>query len=269
MTNPIRLVDHFHFILTETVTTLMNSKKQTMILTAVIAAVVGISGVGVGVGAGQALAADAHPTTYRSSRSTVMEPAKAVFAPLTLVNKPEILENGLQYGMLATTSVGMWSPNSSALTYTYQWYENGRAVHGATHPTHTVGVAAATSRSLSVAVTAHLPGRTPVTSMSDPVSPVTKSLATELKVTSDVAVPSKLAEGTELKAPTLSWFVKAPAITGYQWSRNAMPITGAVRSTYFLTAADAGTTITLNVFVSKPGYSSGSVPSQKIAIPMF
>ena len=51
------------------------------------------------------------------------------------------------------------------------------------------------------------------------------------------------------------------ATMGYQWKRNGTAISGATKSTYKLTSADKGKTITITATAKRYGYNTGSATS--------
>lgn len=73
--------------------------------------------------------------------------------------------------------------------------------------------------------------------------------------------------GSALTANTGSWG-PSPVTLGYQWYRSGVAIATANAGTYTLAGADAGSTITVSVTGSKPGYSTvtkKSAPTAEIA----
>ncbi|MSR99624.1 S8 family serine peptidase [Arthrobacter sp. BL-252-APC-1A] len=75
--------------------------------------------------------------------------------------------------------------------------------------------------------------------------------------------------GSTLTATPGTW-APAPVNLSYQWLRGTTPIKGATKSTYILTGADAGATISVEVTGTKPGYATTtkrSNPTSKVAKP--
>jgi hypothetical protein len=91
---------------------------------------------------------------YSTASRTSKTAAKTAYPFLMLVDPVDI--TGIRFvGNLVSANVGAWSPTTSPITYTFQWYEGGKKVSGATHSTHTIGHVAGETNSISVAVTAH------------------------------------------------------------------------------------------------------------------
>jgi hypothetical protein len=73
-------------------------------------------------------------------------------------------------------------------------------------------------------------------------------------------ITGTVAVGATLTAVTGVW---APAVNpfAYQWKRAGVVIAGATNSSYVLTAADLGKTITVDVTGSKTGFESVTMTS--------
>jgi hypothetical protein len=80
-------------------------------------------------------------------------------AKLSIVKKPRIVGAGKVGGKL-TASTGTWSVKPASVTY--QWLRDGKAIHGATHPSYKLAKADA-GAVISVKVTASVPGHGKVT----------------------------------------------------------------------------------------------------------
>jgi len=72
--------------------------------------------------------------------------------------------------------------------------------------------------------------------------------------------------GSTLTTGTGEW-KPAPVTLAYQWLRDGNAISGATKSSYQLTAADAGRKISVTVTGSKSGYASASKTSAALSVP--
>jgi hypothetical protein len=152
----------------------------------------------------------------------------------------------------ATPLLGAGAP-TGAMTYSYQWYEAGKKVSGATHATHTVGTPAAESNELSVAITARAPYYT-TTIITSPNHVVEKSDIFSNTPTV-IHLPAEVKTGARVTITPGTW-TPAPAVR-YQWYCGGIGIIGATHSYYTLTAAEHGCRLALRQYVSKAGYYDG------------
>jgi uncharacterized protein YkwD len=75
--------------------------------------------------------------------------------------------------------------------------------------------------------------------------------------------------GSRLTASLGTW-VPTPNSYAYQWLRNGVAISGATNYYYYLTSADAGTTITVKVTATKTGYTTAtSAASAGVTLPAW
>lgn len=165
----------------------------------------------------------------------------------------------VRVGSKVTAVRGTWSP---APAYTYQWRADGAAIKGATSSTYTIP-ATLRGKKLSVSVTGKKTGysTTSVTSAATAVT-ATFTTAPTPKVTGTARIGStlKVTAGTWKPAPTLS----------YQWKRNGTAIAGATKTSYKLTTADHGQTITVTVTAKRSTYvttTRTSKPTAKVDVP--
>ncbi|MGC4174963.1 hypothetical protein [Demequina sp.] len=77
---------------------------------------------------------------------------------------------------------------------------------------------------------------------------------------------SALTAGSKLGSSTGTWVPVKPTFK-YQWKRSGAAISGATKSTYVVTAADRGKTLTLTVTATATGYTSKSTTSAGVYIP--
>lgn len=146
-----------------------------------------------------------------------------------------------------TAAPGSWAPTPTTLAY--RWFANGRKIPGATTPTLTPGPELL-GRNLSVRVIARLEGYDAVRTRvrTAPVAPGTFTVLDPPTVT-----------GTALPGETLSLDPGsyAPATAdelSVAWLRDGVPVAGATGTSYPLTAADLGASLTAQVTVARPGY---------------
>jgi len=147
-------------------------------------------------------------------------------------------------------------------TLSYQWLRNGTAIGGATGSTYKVSTADA-GKKLSVRVTSVRAGYADRTETSAQTAAV-------LKTFSKVYAPA--IAGTAKVGSTLTAKVKAwsPAASfKYQWYSNGKAISGATKSTFKPTRAQAGTTLTVKVTGSKSGYVTQSKVSSGKKVPLL
>lgn len=162
-----------------------------------------------------------------------------------------------QVGQLLSTTNGSWDvlPDS----YTYQWYRGTSPIGGATASTYTI-VAADVGNTVKCKVTAIKTGYTNGSADSNGISvPVLANTVAPVISGATIGI------GETLSTTNGTWNLTPDSYT-YQWYRGASPIGGATASTYVLTGADDGTTITCQVTAVKAGYTSATEPSNGIAL---
>ncbi|TFD62809.1 hypothetical protein E3T39_02470 [Cryobacterium suzukii] len=158
-----------------------------------------------------------------------------------------------QVGFQLTAVPGRWGPGTVDLSY--QWKRNGAAIVGATGLKFQLSGADA-GESVSVSVTGTKAGYSATTRSSTPV-------LIAIGVLDETPVPEIVGTttvGKTLGLSTGAWR-PAPVDLAVQWSRNGAPVVAATTSTYELTAADLGGTITVTVTGTKVGYGAISTTS--------
>jgi hypothetical protein len=151
-------------------------------------------------------------------------------------------------GTVLATRASTWQPAPVALSY--QWNRNGTPIAGATTPNYAVSAADAGAQ-LTISVTGTKDGYTEATKTSGPTTRVPQPVITGVVPT----VTGTFIVGQLVTAKVGTWG-PAPVGLNYQWKRNGALITGATASTYKLTAADKGTSLTVAVTGTKSGYPS-------------
>ncbi|QHC68112.1 choice-of-anchor D domain-containing protein [Rathayibacter sp. VKM Ac-2759] len=160
-------------------------------------------------------------------------------------------------GQKLTANAGTWTPSPVALAY--QWKRNGTAISGATAATYTL-VAADSGAAITVGVTGSKSGYTAVTKTSAAVT--VKAAAQTLAPTPTITGTTKV--GSTLTATPGTW--DAGTTLAYQWKRSGVVVSGATAKTYVLKAADAGSTLTVSVTSTKPGYTPVTKSSAATAV---
>jgi len=156
----------------------------------------------------------------------------------------------VKVGHTVAVSRGTWSPTPSS--YSYKWYRNGVAITDATKSSYKL-TASDAGKKLTVKVTAARSGyaTTPRVSSERTVAYGTFSTAPTPKITGTVKVGHTVAVSRGTWSPT-------PSSYSYKWYRNGVAITDATKSSYKLTASDAGKKLTVKVTAKKSGYTSKS-----------
>jgi surface antigen len=185
-------------------------------------------------------------------------PASAVgSAPTAPVEPGEITNTvapaivGLaQVDSTLTPTPGSWTPEPTRLLY--RWFANGKPIRAATKPTLTP-VPALVGKNLTVRVTARKDGYGAVRAIVPTSAPVAPGTFTVLQ--------PPVVTGTTLPGETLaldpgSYAPAAPGEVSVAWLRNGAPVDGATGTTYPLTAADLGSSLTAQVTVARPGYET-------------
>jgi peptidoglycan hydrolase-like protein with peptidoglycan-binding domain len=154
----------------------------------------------------------------------------------------------LAVGQTLTAKPGVWSPAPAG--FAYQWFRDKTAIKGATAATYKLQLADA-GHTLLVKVT----------NAGGAFATVTRTSAATAKVAklNWTAAPNPAIAGTAKVGKTLT--VKAGAWApepklSYQWYRGSTAIKGATKTTYKLTKADKGKTITVKVTAKRTGYAT-------------
>lgn len=160
-------------------------------------------------------------------------------------------------GSTLSVNLGAWTPSPTA--FSYQWYRSGSAITGARSATYKVSTSDR-GRSLTVKVTG---SRTAFPS----VSKTSASFAIPKVFTKTVSptISGGTTSGSTLTAKIGSW--TPTASRAYQWYRSGVAIPGATASTYKLTSADRGATVTVKVTGARTGYLTTTKTSSGKYIP--
>lgn len=168
-----------------------------------------------------------------------------------LASSEPVVSGTAQVGRTLTVDAGAWTTGA---TLTRQWLRDGTPVPGATGTSYAVAPADA-GATLTVAVTGALTGHAGATRTSAPTAAVRLG-----DLTSAVPVVSGTPRvGARLTAAAGAW--TPGAALAYQWRRDGAPVAGATGASYALTAADAGTVVTVSVTGALAGYATASTTS--------
>jgi hypothetical protein len=176
---------------------------------------------------------------------------------------PSVSDTTPRVDQKLTAYPGTWSPSDVVLAY--QWYARNSAgtvskITGATSRTYTVNGRYAGS-TLRVRVTGSKTGYASVARYSAYTAAVTRATFTTAPtptITGTTRVGSTLTVNRGTWSPT-------PTSYRYQWYRSGVAITGKTSTSYLLTSADRGATITVKVTAYRSGYTTTSRTSTRTA----
>ena len=167
----------------------------------------------------------------------------------------EATASGLyKVGTKVSANAEGWQPG---VTFTYQWLRDGAAIPGASSADYML-TSTDLGKKLAVVVTGMKVGyqKRQVSSVASLVS------AGELSQSSVPQIVGKMFVGKDLAVDPGVW--DTGTILAYQWLRNGAPISEATATTYKLTSADIGQSISVRLTGSKQGYVSVSKTSHAI-----
>jgi hypothetical protein len=155
-----------------------------------------------------------------------------------------------------TASAGMWTPPGKI---SYQWLADGKAIDGATGTVYTP-TPGDVRKDIAVRVTVHQKGYDDAVATSvatDGVAPGTflNTGQPTISGTAQVGVPLTAARGAWSPHPTIT----------YQWLVDNEAVPNATDKTFTPRPQDLGKKVTVEVFASRPGYLTASVPSSSTA----
>jgi len=201
--------------------------------------------------------------TVRASRSgngTSTRTSAPAAVPSIFTTAPVPTISGTaKVGSTLTAAAGAWAPAPASIGY--QWLRAGSPIAGATASTYKL-VAADAGAGITVRTTAARPGFTSVTKTS-----AVKAVATlEFTLAPVPTITGTAAVGSTVTA-TLGTWTPAPTTVTYEWKRGGSTISGATSAAYKLTAADAGTSLTVSVTATAAGYTPTTRTSAAKSIP--
>jgi len=174
----------------------------------------------------------------------------------TLVAATPGVSGTVAMGFTLTAKPGTWTSGTSL---SYAWYADGAYISGSSGPTHakfTLTYAQKDKR-ISVKVTGTKTGYAKVSRLS--------GLTAKVALTSAPTIVGMPRVGSTLGAHPWMW--TSGTTFAYRWYAGGIAITGATHSSFRLTSAQWGKTITVKVTGSKSGYmtiSRMSVPTPKV-----
>lgn len=172
--------------------------------------------------------------------------APVAYIPAPLSGSTPTISGTVKVGQTLTANPGAWTTGT---TFAYQWLAGGLAVSGATGSTLVLGQGQA-GKAIAVRVTGSKTGYVTASKTSAATSAVAKGSLVGVAPT----ITGTVRVGSTLTADPGSWS-PAPVTLSYQWYGSGVVITGATLSTYALTTADLGKTITVRAAASKSGYN--------------
>jgi len=186
-------------------------------------------------------------------------PTPAIPENLITTTAPPAITGTPTAGSALTTSTGTFNP--STVSRTYQWNRDGTPITGATARTYR-GTTADVGSHLTVTLTVTKANYTTLVVTTDPTAEIALNTITNTALPRISGTP---AVGRTLSSSAGSW---SPSVTkAYQWNRNGVPVSSATTNRYVLTAADAGTSITVTVTATKTNYAPTAATSAPLAIP--
>lgn len=161
-------------------------------------------------------------------------------------------------GSTLTAQVSGWP---AGVTLAYQWLRGGTPIFGATKSGYAVAGTDIGTK-LSVSVTGTLAGYAPGFVTSPATVPVLPPPAVQA---GDVTLSGTAKVGSTLTANAGTW-APADTVLEYQWLRSGSPIASATGTSYTVSTADQGSTLSVRVTGSRSGYTSSSATSATTAI---
>jgi uncharacterized protein YjbI with pentapeptide repeats len=165
---------------------------------------------------------------------------KLALAPVPTVSGSAVVGGSL------SASAGVWN---QGVAFQYQWLRDGSVIPGATGSVY-VPVVADFGRNVSVQVTGSLTGFDSVSK----VSSVQAIGAGRLALAPVPSVAGSAVVGGSLAASAGVW--DQGVAFQYQWLRDGSAISGAIGSTYLLTVADFGHSVSVQVTGTATGYAT-------------
>lgn len=196
-------------------------------------------------------------TGTKASYTTVKRTTAPITAGAAITPSPVPTITGSPTVNATLTAVtGTWGPGTVA--FSYQWKRGAAVIAGATDSTYSP-IPADAGQAISVSVTGSQSGYTSITKSS---AAVTVGLGMDGEVStilSSSPASGVFTVGATLTADIGPW--TAGAALTYQWKRDGITVAGKTATTYVLTAADAGSVLSVTVTGTKSGYTMLSLTS--------
>lgn len=187
-----------------------------------------------------------------ASQPTVIQTLQAT-APVS-VSAP----NGTGVGSTLLASAPTW--NQAPVDTTYQWLRDGQTLWTSTGTSFTISPEDV-GKTISVRAVGRKASFPDATSVSNGVT-ATRGGAPQ--VLTPPTIKGNAAVGSMLTADAGTW-TSNPSLT-YVWLRNGVPIAAATQSSYWVTAADAASQLSLQVTATAPGRDQGMAVTAPLAI---
>jgi hypothetical protein len=159
---------------------------------------------------------------------------------------------------VTATTPPSWNFGGSVIT-TYQWLRDSKIIGGATGTSYEM-TSADLGKDISVRATGTRAGYIGGTSTSNVIVGIAGDAPVAVV---GVSVSGAGKVNTVLTATPPEWDSDA-VTTSYQWRRDGTNVNGATGSSYALTAADVGKSITVRATGARPGYTSGASVSDPV-----
>ena len=192
---------------------------------------------------------------YATASETSAPTAAIVKGSLT--PRTPTITGSVKVGGILTANPGDWG--QPEVTFTYQWYANGKKISRATQQQYKL-TASNRGKRITVRVTGTKPGLGTATRTSAKTKKVGYGTLAKAKPT----IKGKAVVGRKLTAKPGAWAPSGVKLK-YQWYANGRKIAGATKTTYTVRRAVVGKRITVKVTGSKSGYHSASATSARTA----
>jgi len=206
-------------------------------------------------------------TTLAASKSITVAFAQSLTGiNAELAGTPDLVVSVGVYGdtTVGGTLTGYVYSSPTASSTTYQWYRNGVAISGASKITYRL-VGADAGKTITLKAKAAKTGYTSSVGVGQPWNTI--ALGTFQASPPSIKGAAKVgATLTAVPGPT----VPTPSALTYTWFRSGSPITGATASTYKITAADKGFTLSVRTTAKATGYTTltrGSSSTVPVTLP--
>jgi hypothetical protein len=173
---------------------------------------------------------------------------------LQVVGSDVTISGTTMVGETLTADTGEWTPSDAVLAY--QWYADGEAISGATGASFTL-TSAELGSAISVKVTGAKAGYETTVKASAATAPVTDLVPGTVEITGTVAV------GQTLSVALANW--PTGSTFAYSWLRGTTVVGTA--ATYTVTAADAGSQLSVQVTATVAGHTAVAAVSEAESVP--
>ncbi len=214
------------------------------------------------------------PSKVRAPISALFAEAKTFFivdvnATLKKVSGKTPTITGTPYvGKTLKSEAGKWGPGTVKLSY--QWYRSGKKISGATKTSYKL-----TKTDLGATIKVKVTGKKTNYTKTTKTSAATKTVVLGKVSGSTPTITGQTTVGETLTVKAGQWGPGTVKLS-YQWYRSGKKISGATKTSYILTEADVGTTITVKVTGTKTNYTKTTktsaptndvAPEEKTAVP--